>query len=58
MPIRNAAGFRAQAEKCRSLARGSSDALMIANLLDLAVEYEGEAERLTILLEPPLIIPR
>jgi hypothetical protein len=31
---------------------------MIANLLDLAVEYDGEAARLTTLAEPPLIIPR
>lgn len=37
--------LRAQAARCRALARRSTDGQVAANLLSLAAEYEGEAER-------------
>ncbi|HKR24807.1 MAG TPA: hypothetical protein VJS15_06075 [Allosphingosinicella sp.] len=37
--------LRAQAARCRALARRATDGQVAANLLALAVEYDGEAER-------------
>lgn len=41
----SAADLRARAAKCRSLAQRSVDQQLAANLLSLAVEYEGDAAR-------------
>jgi hypothetical protein len=44
--MQDAAQCRAQAEKCRSLARGLTDQDLIATLLAMAEDYEAEAGRL------------
>lgn len=41
--MRSAADLRAQAARCRSLAKRATDERLIANLLSLASEYDGEA---------------
>ena len=52
----SAAQFRAEAAKCRSLARVARDSMTAKNLLALAEDYEAEAVRLEASpkAEPPL----
>lgn len=51
--VEDAAFLRAQAKKCRALARGQVDERTQANLLALAEEYEEQARRLETPNEPP-----
>ena len=44
--MRDAAYLRSQAAKCRELARNSDDKKAKAGLLNLAEEFEAEAEQL------------
>ncbi len=53
-----AAQLRAQAAKCRALARRATDRQVAANLLSLAAEYDGEADRLEPADPPSLPTPR
>ena len=44
--VEDAVFLRAQAQKCRALARGQVDERTQANLLALAEEYEDQARRM------------
>ena len=55
----DAAHLRAEAAKCRSLAKGARDKMIAKNLLALAGEYEEEAERAEqeLKVEPRMPLP-
>jgi len=42
--MESAAEFRAQAAKCRALAKQARDRMTVKNLLALAEDYEAQAE--------------
>ena len=44
--MESAAHFRAEAAKCRSLARYARDRMTVRNLLALAEDYEAQARQL------------
>ena len=44
--MEKAAEFRAEAAKCRALAKGTRDPVIARNLVELADEYDEEARRL------------
>ena len=44
--MKSAADFRAQAAKCRALAKQARDRMTVNNLLALAEDYEAQAQAL------------
>ena len=57
--MESAAEFRAQAAKCRALAKQARDHMTVKNLLALAEEYEAQAKALESgpLPQPPMPTP-
>ena len=57
--MESAAHFRAEAARCRDLARHARDEMTARNLLALAEEYDAQAQRLEDEpeAEPPMPMP-
>ncbi len=57
--MESAAEFRAQAAKCRALAKHARDRMTVKNLLALAEDYEAQAQALEsgALPQPPMPTP-